>query len=239
MSYEKLEMLYEGKAKRVYSTSDPNLIIIYYKDDATAFNAVKRGTIEDKGSLNNEITALIYEYLMDHGIETHFVKKLNDREQLCKKVSIVPLEVVTRNILAGSTARILGVEEGTQPPNIIYEICYKKDALGDPMINEHHAVALGAATYYEIKYIFSVTEKINILLKELFLKLDIILVDFKIEFGKDSSGKIILADEITPDTCRLWDKQTLKKLDKDRFRRDLGDVKEAYVEILQRLKKSN
>ena len=213
MSYEKLEMLYEGKAKQVYSTSDPNLIIIYYKDDATAFNAVKRGTIEDKGSLNNEITALIYEYLMEHGIETHFVKKLNDREQLCKKVSIVPLEVVTRNILAGSTARILGVEEGTQPPNIIYELCYKKDALGDPLINEHHAVALGAATYDEIKYIFSVTEKINILLKELFLKEDIILVDFKIEFGKDSSGKIILADEITPYTCRLWDKHTLKKVD--------------------------
>ena len=239
MSYEKLELLYEGKAKQVYSTSDPNLIIIYYKDDATAFNAVKRGTIESKGSLNNEITALIFEYLMENGIETHFVKKLNDREQLCKKVSIVPLEVVTRNILAGSTARILGVEEGTQPPNIIYEICYKKDALGDPMINEHHAVALGAATYDEIKYIFSETEKINSLLKDLFIKEDIILVDFKIEFGKDSSGKIILADEITPDTCRLWDKQTLKKLDKDRFRRDLGDVKEAYVEILQRLKKSN
>ena len=239
MSYEKLELLYEGKAKQVYSTSDPNLIIIYYKDDATAFNAVKRGTIEDKGSLNNEITALIYEYLMANGIETHFVKKLNDREQLCKKVAIVPLEVVTRNILAGSTARILGIEEGTQPSNIIYEICYKKDALGDPMINEHHAVALGAASYDEIKYIFSVTEKINILLKELFLKEDIILVDFKIEFGKDSFGKIILADEITPDTCRLWDKHTLKKLDKDRFRRDLGDVREAYVEILQRLKKSN
>ncbi len=239
MSYEKLDMLYEGKAKRVYSTSDPNLIIIYYKDDATAFNAVKRGTIESKGSLNNEITSLIFEYLMENGIETHFVKKLNDREQLCKKVSIVPLEVVTRNILAGSTARILGVEEGTQPPNIIYEICYKKDALGDPMINEHHAVALGAATYDEIKYILAQTEMINNLLKELFLKLDIILVDFKIEFGKDSSGKIILADEITPDTCRFWDKHTLKKLDKDRFRRDLGDVREAYAEILQRLKKAN
>jgi phosphoribosylaminoimidazole-succinocarboxamide synthase len=239
MSYEKLEMLYEGKAKKVYSTSDPNLIIIYYKDDATAFNAVKRGTIEDKGSLNNEITALIYEYLMNHGIETHFVKKLNDREQLCKKVSIVPLEVVTRNILAGSTARILGVEEGTTIPNVIYELCYKKDALGDPLINEHHAVALGAASYDEIKYIFSETEKINVLLKELFIKEDISLVDFKIEFGKDSNGKIILADEITPDTCRLWDKNTLKKLDKDRFRRDLGDVREAYMEILQRLKKSN
>ncbi len=239
MSYEKLEMLYEGKAKQVFATSNLNHIIIYYKDDATAFNAVKRGTIQDKGSLNNEITSLIFEYLMANGIETHFVKKLNDREQLCKKVSIVPLEVVTRNILAGSTARILGVEEGTTIPNVIYELCYKKDALGDPLINEHHAVALGAASYDEIKYILTVTEKINILLKELFIKVDIILVDFKIEFGKDSSGKIILADEITPDTCRLWDKDTLKKLDKDRFRRDLGDVREAYIEILQRLKKIN
>ncbi len=239
MSFEKQEMLYEGKAKQVFATSDPNHIIIYYKDDATAFNAVKRGTIQDKGSLNNEITSLIFEYLMANGIETHFVKKINDREQVCKKVSIVPLEVVTRNILAGSTARILGVEEGTAISNVIYELCYKKDALGDPLINEHHAVALGVASYDDIKYILKQTEMINNLLKELFLKLDIILVDFKIEFGKDSSGKIILADEITPDTCRFWDKHTLKKLDKDRFRRDLGDVREAYAEILQRLKKSN
>ena len=237
MTYEKLEMLYEGKAKQVYATSNPDYVIIHFKDDATAFNAQKKGSIQDKGTLNNEITTLIFEYLESQGIKTHFVEKLNDREQLCKKVSIIPLEVITRNILAGSTAKILGIEEGTTIPNIIYEICYKKDELGDPLINEHHAVALGAATYEEVKYIFSVTEKINSILKEHFLKEDILLVDFKIEFGKDADGNIILADEISPDTCRFWDKNTLKKLDKDRFRRDLGDVREAYIEILQRLKK--
>ena len=237
MTYEKLEMLYEGKAKQVYATSNPDYVIIHFKDDATAFNAQKKGSIQDKGTLNNEITTLIFEYLESQGIKTHFVEKLNDREQLCKKVSIIPLEVITRNILAGSTAKILGIEEGTTIPNIIYEICYKKDELGDPLINEHHAVALGAATYEEVKYIFSVTEKINTILKEHFLKEDILLVDFKIEFGKDLDGNIILADEISPDTCRFWDKNTLKKLDKDRFRRDLGDVREAYIEILQRLKK--
>ena len=237
MTYEKLEMLYEGKAKQVYATSNPDYVIIHFKDDATAFNAQKKGSIQDKGTLNNEITTLIFEYLESQGIKTHFVEKLNDREQLCKKVSIIPLEVITRNILAGSTAKILGIEEGTTIPNIIYEICYKKDELGDPLINEHHAVALGAATYEEVKYIFSVTEKINSILKEHFLKEDILLVDFKIEFGKDLDGNIILADEISPDTCRFWDKNTLKKLDKDRFRRDLGDVREAYIEILQRLKK--
>ena len=237
MNYEKLQQLYEGKAKKVYATNDPNHVIIYYKDDATAFNAQKKGNIEDKGKLNNAITSIIFEYLHQHGIQTHYVKTLSDREQLCKKVSIIPLEVITRNILAGSTARILGKEEGTAIPNTIFELCYKKDELGDPLINEHHAVAIGAATYEEINYIFSVTKQINNLLKDLFLKEDILLVDFKIEFGKDDKGNIILADEISPDTCRLWDKTTLKKLDKDRFRRDLGDVKEAYVEILQRLKK--
>jgi phosphoribosylaminoimidazole-succinocarboxamide synthase len=237
MSLEKLEMLYEGKAKQVYATKDPECIIIHFKDDATAFNAQKKGSIQDKGALNNEITALIYEHLALQGIKTHFIEKLNDRDQLCKKVTIIPLEVITRNVLAGSTARILGVEEGMQIPNVVYELCYKKDALGDPLINDHHAVALGIASYDEINYIYSVTEKINLILKELFLKEDILLIDFKIEFGKDSNGNIILADEISPDTCRLWDKNTLKKLDKDRFRRDLGDVREAYVEILQRLKK--
>ena len=237
MNFEKLEMMYEGKAKKVFSTNDPNYVIIHFKDDATAFNAQKKGSIQDKGTLNNEITTLIFEYLETQGIKTHFVKKINDREQLCKKVSIIPLEIITRNVLAGSTARILGIAEGTSIPNIIYELCYKMDELGDPLINEHHAVAIGAATYDEIKQILTVTEKINSILKEHFLSEDILLIDFKLEFGKDAEGSIILADEISPDTCRFWDKKTLKKLDKDRFRRDLGDVREAYVEILKRLKK--
>ena len=237
MNFEKLEMIDEGKAKKVFSTNDPNYVIIHFKDDATAFNAQKKGSIQDKGTLNNEITTLIFEYLETQGIKTHFIKKINDREQLCKKVSIIPLEIITRNVLAGSTARILGIAEGTSIPNVIYELCYKKDELGDPLINEHHAVAIGVASYDEIKYILTVTEKINSILKEHFLSEDILLIDFKLEFGKDVDGSIILADEISPDTCRFWDKTTLKKLDKDRFRRDLGDVREAYVEILKRLKK--
>jgi len=237
MAYKKLELLYEGKAKQVFATDDPKYIIIHFKDDATAFNAQKKGSIQDKGLLNNEITSIIFQFLEKKGIKTHFIEKLNEREQLCKKVNIIPLEIITRNVIAGSTARILGIEEGTKILNTIYEICYKKDELGDPLINEHHAVAIGAASYEELKYIFSITEKINKILKDLFLEENIILIDFKIEFGRDLDGNIILADEISPDTCRLWDKNTLKKLDKDRFRRDLGDVREAYIEILQRLKK--
>ncbi len=234
---QKGEFLYEGKAKQVYATENPNQVIIYYKDDATAFNAQKKGTVQDKGILNNQITTLIFNHLESQGIKTHFIKKLNDREQLCEKVSILPLEVIVRNLIAGSTAKLLNIEEGTKPNNTIFEICYKKDELGDPLINDHHAVALGAATYQELQYIYQVTAKINNLLKELFLKEGIILVDFKIEFGKNSKGEIVLADEISPDTCRFWDKETMKKLDKDRFRRDLGDVREAYVEILERLSK--
>ncbi len=237
MNFEKLAMIYEGKAKKVFSTNHPEYVIIHFKDDATAFNAQKKGSIQDKGVLNNEITCLIFDYLTTQGIKTHFVKKLNDREQLCKKVSIIPLEIITRNVLAGSTAKLLGIEEGKIISNVVYELCYKKDELGDPLINEHHAVALGIASYDEIKDIFSTTAIINSILKQHFLKEDILLIDFKIEFGKDNDGNIVLADEISPDTCRLWDKNTLKKLDKDRFRRDLGDVREAYVEILQRLKK--
>ncbi len=234
---QKGKLLYEGKAKQIYATDNPNQVIIYYKDDATAFNAEKRGTVQDKGVLNNQITTLIFNYLESQGIKTHFVEKLNDREQLCEKVSILPLEVIVRNVIAGSMAKRLNIEEGTKPANTIFEICYKKDELGDPLINDHHAVALGAATYEELNYIYEVTAKINDLLKDHFLKESIILVDFKIEFGKNSKGEIVLADEISPDTCRFWDKDTMKKLDKDRFRRDLGDVREAYVEILERLSK--
>lgn len=234
---EKKEFLYEGKAKQVYATKDVDKVIVHYKDDATAFNAQKRGTIADKGIMNNEISTLIFNYLGENGIPTHFIKKLNDRDQLVQKVSIIPLEVIVRNYIAGSMAQRLGIEEGTKSPVTIIDICYKKDELGDPLINNDHAVALGVTTYEELDKIFKITRKINDLLKDLFLKMNIILVDFKIEFGKNAKGEILLADEISPDTCRLWDKDTLKKLDKDRFRRDLGGVEDAYHEIVGRLEK--
>ncbi|WP_073507577.1 phosphoribosylaminoimidazolesuccinocarboxamide synthase [Streptobacillus notomytis] len=232
---EKRDFLYEGKAKQLYLTDDKDLVIVLYKDDATAGNGVKKGSIKNKGILNNDITTLIFNLLEDHGIKTHFVKKINEREQLCQKVDIFPLEVIVRNIIAGSMSERLGIKEGTKPVNTIFEICYKNDSYGDPLINDHHAVALGLATYDELKKIYDITDKINNLLKEKFDKLGINLVDFKIEFGKNSKGEILLADEITPDTCRFWDKFTGEKLDKDRFRRDLGNVEEAYLEIFKRL----
>ena len=187
--------------------------------------------------LNNRISTLIFEYLRDKGIETHYVETINDRDQVCRKVSIVPLEVIVRNIIAGSMAKRLGIEEGTKPSNVIYDICYKKDELGDPLINDHHAVAMGIVTYDELAHIYDMTGRINKALQELFSEMGITLVDFKIEFGRTSDGKIILADEVSPDTCRLWDSRTNEKLDKDRFRRDLGRVREAYEEILDRLTK--
>ncbi len=228
-------MLYEGKAKQVYSTDDNDLIIIHYKDSATAYNNIKKATIENKGILNNKISTIIFEHLHKAGIKTHYIKTLNDRDQLCRKVTIIPLEVIVRNIVAGSMAKRLGIEEGVKPSNVIYDICYKKDELGDPLINDHHAVALGAATYAELEEIYAMTARINEVLTDLFKKVGIVLVDFKIEFGKTSDGEIVLADEISPDTCRLWDAKTNEKLDKDRFRRDLGKVREAYEEILARL----
>lgn len=235
MSHTKKDFIYEGKAKQVYSTEDPNFVIVYYKDDATAFNAQKRGTVADKGEMNNKISTLIFNYLIEKGITTHYIETLNEREQLVKKVDIIPIEMVVRNYVAGSMAQRLGLEEGAKSPVTIFDICYKKDELGDPLINDHHAVLLGAATYEELNFMYALTDKINEALKELFLKANLILIDFKIEFGKDSEGNIILADEISPDTCRLWDKDTLKKLDKDRFRRDLGEVSEAYHEVYNRL----
>lgn len=236
---EKREFIYEGKAKQLYKTDDENLVIVHYKDDATAGNGAKKGTIKNKGILNNEITTLIFNLLEENGIKTHFVKKLNDREQLCQRVSIFPLEVITRNLIAGSMAKRVGIKEGTKPTNTIFEICYKNDEYGDPLINDHHAVALNLATYEELNKIYEITAKINNLLKEKFDKLGIILVDFKIEFGKNANGEILLADEITPDTCRFWDKETGEKLDKDRFRRDLGNIEEAYLEIFKRLSGTN
>lgn len=237
MSVEKTDFLYEGKAKKIYNTNDPNLVIVYYKDDATAGNGEKHGLIEDKGVLNNKITTILFEKLESQGIRTHFKEKISDREQVCERLDIFPLEVITRNVIAGSMAKRLNIEEGTKPPHTIFELCYKDDSLGDPLINDHHAVALKAATYDEINEIYGITKKINDLLVSIFDAEGITLVDFKIEFGKNAKGEIVLADEITPDTCRLWDKETGKKLDKDRFRRDLGSVQEAYIEILQRIGK--
>ena len=232
---EKREQIYEGKAKQVYSTDDENLVIIHYKDDATAGNGVKKGTIKDKGIINNKITAKLFSVLEKNGIRTHFKEMLNDRDQLCEKLEIVPLEVIVRNVITGSMAKRVGIADGTIPKTTIFEICYKNDEYGDPLINDYHAVAVGLVTFDELKYIYETTSKINDLLKKVFDEEGITLVDFKIEFGKNSKGEILLADEITPDTCRLWDKATGKKLDKDRFRQDLGGIEEAYIEILNRL----
>ena len=233
---EKLEMLYEGKAKQIYATDKADEVIVYYKDDATAFNGEKKGQIEDKGVMNNEITSILFELLEKKGVKTHFIKKLNEREQLCKKVEIVPLEVIVRNVAAGSMAKRLGLEEGFKLKTTVFEFSYKDDELGDPLINSYHAVAIGAATFEEIDTLLAMTAKINDILKEVFAAQNINLIDFKIEFGRMADGTIVLADEISPDTCRFWDATTGEKLDKDRFRRDLGDVTEAYVEIYNRLK---
>ena len=232
---QKKDFIYEGKAKQVYSTDDENLVIIHYKDDATAGNGVKKGTIKDKGIINNKITAKLFSVLEKNGIRTHFKEMLNDRDQLCEKLEIVPLEVIVRNVITGSMAKRVGIADGTIPKTTIFEICYKNDEYGDPLINDYHAVAMGLATFDELKYIYETTSKINDLLKKVFDEEGITLVDFKIEFGKNSKGEILLADEITPDTGRLWDKATGKKLDKDRFRQDLGGIEEAYIEILNRL----
>ena len=232
---QKKDFIYEGKAKQVYSTDDENLVIIHYKDDATAGNGVKKGTIKDKGIINNKITAKLFSVLEKNGIRTHFKEMLNERDQLCEKLEIVPLEVIVRNVITGSMAKRVGIADGTMPKTTIFEICYKNDEYGDPLINDYHAVAMGLATFDELKYIYETTSKINDLLKKVFDEEGITLVDFKIEFGKNSKGEILLADEITPDTCRLWDKATGKKLDKDRFRQDLGGIEEAYIEILNRL----
>ena len=232
----KEDLLYEGKAKKIYRTEDENLVYIHYKDDASAFNGVKRAQISNKGILNNEITRVIFEKLSQAGVENHFIRVIDERTQLCQKVDIIPLEFIVRNLIAGSMAKRLQIKEGTKPKNTIFEICLKNDDLGDPLINDHHAVAMGICTYDELDLMYKETAKINHVLSDMFLKDNIILVDFKIEFGKNNIGAIILADEISPDTCRLWDKDTLEKLDKDRFRRDLGNIEEAYIEVLERIK---
>ncbi len=233
---KKLEMLYEGKAKRVYKTDDVDRYIVDYKDDATAGNGVKKGTITGKGVINNKMSAILFEMLEKEGIPTHFEGLLSDRESLVKAVKIVPLEVIMRNIAAGSLAKRLGLKEGTPMKRPVLEFCYKDDALGDPIVNEDHILAVDLATEDQIKTIKEYAYKINEILMAFFKERKIRLVDFKIELGV-YKGKIILADEISPDTCRLWDWETDKKLDKDRFRRDLGDVEDAYEEIFTRISK--
>lgn len=231
---EKEELLYEGKAKKVYKTENPDLLIVDYKDDATAFNGLKKGTIAGKGVINNRMSNYLMKILSQKGIPTHFVEELSDRETLVKKVEIVPLEVIIRNIAAGSFSKRLGIEEGTQLKETVLEFCYKNDDLGDPMVNLSHVRAIGIANQQEIDKISEIAYKVNEVLKEYFKSVNIQLVDFKIEFGR-YKGEIILADEISPDTCRLWDLTTNEKLDKDRFRRDLGNVEDAYEEVFKRL----
>ncbi len=231
---KKLELLYEGKAKKVFKTEDEDALIVDYKDDATAFNGEKKGTIVGKGAINNRMTNHIFKLLEKEGVPTHYIEELSDCETVVKKVQIVPLEVIIRNIAAGSFSKKLGIEEGRKLLAPTLEFSYKDDALGDPMINDYYAIAIGAATREEIDTITKYAFKVNEVLMKYFDSLGIELVDFKIEFGR-YKGQIILADEISPDTCRLWDKETHEKLDKDRFRRDLGNVEDAYQEVFRRL----
>ena len=232
---EKKEQLYEGKAKKVFATDDDNLVIVDYKDDATAFNGLKKGTIAGKGVVNNKMTNYLMQLLEKHGIPTHFVKELSDRETLVKKVTIVPLEVIIRNKAAGSICKRLGLQEGMEFTQPSLEFSYKDDDLGDPLINSYHAISCGFATKEDIDTITEMAFKVNDVLVEYFKTIGVELIDFKLEFGKTSDGQIVLADEISPDTCRFWDIKTHEKLDKDRFRRDLGKVEDAYAEMMKRV----
>ena len=232
---KKLEQLYEGKAKKVFATEDPDVVIVDYKDDATAFNGEKKGTIVGKGVINNRMTNYIFQVLEKEGVPTHYVEELSDRETAVKKVEIVPLEVIVRNVAAGSFSKKLGIEEGTKLLAPTLEFSYKNDELGDPMVNDYHILAMDLATREELDQIAQMSFKINQLMVDFFKSVKVDLIDFKIEFGKTSDGQIILADEISPDTCRFWDSDTHEKLDKDRFRRDMGGVEEAYEEMMRRL----
>ena len=232
---QKKELLYEGKAKKVYTTEDPEVYIVAYKDDATAFNGLKKGTIVGKGVVNNEMSNFMFRKLEEQGIPTHYIEELNERETAVKKVTIVPLEVIIRNTAAGSLSKRLGLPEGTPLKTPVLEFSYKNDDLGDPMVNDYHILAMGLATREELDQIAEMSFAINKMMVEFFKSVNVDLIDFKIEFGKTSDGKIILADEISPDTCRFWDSDTHEKLDKDRFRRDMGGVEEAYEEMMRRL----
>ncbi|MGB3367859.1 MAG: phosphoribosylaminoimidazolesuccinocarboxamide synthase [Acidaminobacteraceae bacterium] len=233
---KKLEMLYEGKAKRVFKTDDKDRYVVEYKDDATAFNGEKKGSIVGKGVINNKLSTIIFKYLEKRGIETHFIEKLSDSEMLVKAVEILPIEVIMRNVCAGSISKRLGIEEGTKLDKPLLELCYKNDDLGDPFITEDHIEILALASPEELEIVKEYAYKINEALIEFFKASDLTLVDFKVEFGR-YNGRVILADEISPDTCRLWDTATGKKMDKDRFRRDLGLVEEVYKEVLDRVEK--
>jgi phosphoribosylaminoimidazole-succinocarboxamide synthase len=232
---KKVEMIYEGKAKKVYSTEDPAICIVSYKDDATAFNGLKKGTIQGKGAINNRVSNHLMSLLAKEGIPTHVVKELSDTDTAVLHVKIVPLEVIVRNIAAGSLSKRLGIPEGTKLKSTVLEFSYKNDELGDPMVNDYHVYAMGLATKEEVDTIASYSMKINEFLTNYLKSVGVELIDFKLEFGKLPDGKIILADEISPDTCRFWDSKTGEKLDKDRFRRDMGGVEDAYREILRRL----
>ena len=230
-----MKLLYEGKAKQLFDNGNPDEVYVHYKNSATAFNGVKKEEFDGKGELNNTITSFIFDYLAKSGVKTHFIRKVNETDQICQHVKIIPLEVITRNIVAGSMAKKYGVEEGTPLRKPVFELSYKNDELNDPLLNDDHAVALGIVTEQELAEIKRQASKINELLRQLFDKAGLTLVDFKVEMGKTKDGEIILADEISPDTCRLWDKATNEKLDKDRFRRDLGNVMDAYKEVWRRL----
>ena len=231
---KKMDMLYEGKAKKVFLTDDPDILWIEYKDDATAFDGKKKGTIMGKGELNNAISSIFFSMLKDHGIENHFVEKISDTEQLVKRTDFIMVEVIVRNIAAGGMAKRLGIPEGTPLKSTVVEFCYKSDELGDPMINDYHIAALDLATKEQVAEITDITLKVNEVLKQYLAERKVKLVDFKLEFGL-FHGKVLLSDEISPDTCRFWDSETNEKLDKDRFRRDMGHVEDAYREILKRL----
>jgi phosphoribosylaminoimidazole-succinocarboxamide synthase len=232
---EKRKFLFDGKAKQLYTTDDPSLVVILYKDDVSAYNGVKKSLIQNKGILNNKISEIIYQTLEKNGVKTHFVKRIDDRNQLCKKINVFPLEFIVRNVIAGSLARRLDLEEGIRPQNTIFEICLKSDFLNDPLINEHHAVALNIISYQELQLINKLSIRINEIVTQFFDKAGIDVIDMKLEFGYDENNQLLLADEISPDTARLWDKETKNKLDRDRFKRDMGKLEESYNEILKRI----
>ena len=232
---KQLELLYEGKSKLIYATDSAERVVVRFKDDATAFYNIKRAKIENKGKMNCAISSQILAFLNANGVDTHFVEQVDQTSQLCKVVEHMPFEVIVRNIIAGSMARRLGIEEGVIPENTIFDLCLKDEELGDPLINDHHAVALGIATYEELVKIYEISARVNKLLTELYASVGIRLVDFKIEFGRATDGALVLADELTPDTCRIWDAETGERMDKDRFRRDLGRVGETYQEVAHRI----
>lgn len=232
---KQLELLYEGKSKLIYATDCSERVVVRFKDDATAFYNIKRAKIENKGKMNCAISSNILAFLEANGINTHFVEQIDETSQLCRIVEHLPFEVIVRNVIAGSMAKRLGIDEGVVPENTIFDLCLKDEELGDPLINDHHAVALGLATYEELVKIYEISARVNTLLTELYAGVGIRLVDFKVEFGRSSDGELVLADELTPDTCRIWDIETGECMDKDRFRRDLGRVRETYQEVASRL----